>query len=578
MIKVFDKVRLLEKIVKSKYDEGEEINMLCCIDDSYVNPMINLMYSIRNFSSRKLCLFILTTNMSKETEKYLKEKLEYLEIETNIKRVKLPKYDIHSSNWSLEVYLKVFAFEYLPEEIEKVLYLDADVIALSNVEYLYDTDISDKLLACSIDVDCNYPDVFNRRRGIGIMHDYFNAGVLLFNLKKQREKWKVNEIRQIIKEKELPYNDQDLLNYICEEKDIKFLPYRFNFQSWWELKEYNDILLINPVFVHYVNPHKPWVDRNMNEYSTRLFYECAALTNIPIYCPGEYFEYRLLENIEKSKKAKPESEINLLCCISENYTNPTINLMYSIRQYNADKLNLYVLSTDMGKEAIQTMQKAMDKLNITLNVGVKKLDGLSDGGVDYWSIDMYLRILAFEYLPKTVEKVLYLDADVQAFGDIAEIYKTNIEGYLLSARKEPWRFTFDRMKDSCRDNNITHDYFSSGVMLLNFKRIRAEWTIEKIFNTIKNTKLYFPDQDVLNVLCADEDICYMNDRFNYFDLYLMCTREDIINKLPVILHYVGGGKPWNVQTPNYEQTYFFKNARLTGIEEYIKKADEFNIE
>ena len=224
------------------------------------------------------------------------------------------------------------------------------------------------------------------------------------------------------------------------------------------------------------------------------------------------------------------------------------------------------------------MQKAMDKLNITLNVSVKKLDGLSNGGVDYWSLDMYLRVFAFEYLPKSVDKVLYLDADVLAFGDIAEIYQTDISDYVLSARKEPWRFTFERMKDSCRDNNITHDYFSSGVMLLNLKRIREIWSLEKIYGIIKTAKLYFPDQDVLNILCSDEDIYYMNDRFNYFDLYLMCTREDIINKLPVILHYAGGTKPWNAQQPNYEHTYFFKNARLTGIEEYIQKADQFNIE
>ena len=575
MIKVFDKVRLLEKIVKSKYDEGEEINLLCCIDDGYVNPMINLMYSIRHFSSRKLHLYILTTKLSKETEKYIKEKLEYLEIDVTVQRVKIPKYDTHSSGWSLEVYLKVFAFEFLPKEIEKILYLDADVIALSNVEYLYDTDVENNLLACAIDVDCNHPEVYKRRKSLDIRHDYFNAGVLLFNLKKQREVWTLDQIKQTIKEKELPYNDQDLLNYLCEEKDIKFVPYRNNFQSWWELKEFNDVLLINPVFVHYVNSHKPWVDRNMTEYSTSLFYECASLTNIPIYCPGEYFEYRLFENIEKSKKAK--NEINMLCCINEKYVNPTINLMYSIRQYNADKLNLYVLTTGIGEEAVARMQEAMDKLNIKLNVQVHKLEGFSDGGIAYWSVDMYLRVLSFALLPKTVEKILYLDADVQAFSDIAEIYQTDISDYVLSARKEPWRFTFERMKDSCRDNNITHDYFSSGVMLLNLKRIREIWSLEKIYGIIKTAKLYFPDQDVLNILCSDEDVCWMNDRFNYYDLYLMCNRNDIINKLPVILHYCSEGKPWNVQTPNYEQTYFFKNARLTGIEEYIKKADEFDI-
>ena len=42
---LFTEEQLLENIIKSKFTLEEEINLFCCLDDGYVNPTINLMYS-----------------------------------------------------------------------------------------------------------------------------------------------------------------------------------------------------------------------------------------------------------------------------------------------------------------------------------------------------------------------------------------------------------------------------------------------------------------------------------------------------------------------------------------------------
>ena len=574
---VFNEGQLLDNILKVKTSlEEETINLFCCVNDKLVNPMINLMYSIRHFCDKKLKLFILTTALSPNLIEVIQEKLSYIEVETWIKQVENSSHDTHESKWSLDVYLKVFGFEYLPNDIDKVLYLDAGILALDDISKIYKTDVSGVLMAAMIDVDVNHPLVFQRRIDFSISHDYFNAGVLLYNLKKQREVWSYKFLNNEINEKNFPYNDQDLLNSLCKEEDVIILPYSGNFQSWWEIKNKKCLEILKPTLVQFINNQKPWVERNFDYYTTTLFFECAALTHLPEYCPGEYFEDRLQRNISWSKTSKDTKEINLLCCVNDAYSNPMINLMYSIRQYNSDRINLYVLSTSLSEETQERIHKMGDKINIKTNIKLCELPDLYIGEA-YWSLDMYLRVLAFEYLPKELDKILYLDADVQAFDDIAPIYEMDISNHVLSARKEPWRESFDKMMNSIKDNNFDHEYFSSGLMLFNLKKMRELWSKEKVFETIKSLKLYFPDQDTLNKLCKKDDILDMPDRYNFYDLWLMVKYQDVIKKAPIILHYVSGGKPWNVETPNYEQTFFFRSAKFTGIQEYIDKGKKFGL-
>ena len=299
-----------------------------------------------------------------------------------------------------------------------------------------------------------------------------------------------------------------------------------------------------------------------------------SFNTVEEYKLKHFNEGQLLDNILKVKTSLEEETINLFCCVNDKLVNPMINLMYSIRQYNSDRINLYVLSTSLSEETQERIHKMGDKINIKTNIKLCELPDLYIGEA-YWSLDMYLRVLAFEYLPKELDKILYLDADVQAFDDIAPIYEMDISNHVLSARKEPWRESFDKMMNSIKDNNFDHEYFSSGLMLFNLKKMRELWSKEKVFETIKSLKLYFPDQDTLNKLCSKDEILDMPDRYNFYDLWLMVKYQDILKKAPIILHYVSGGKPWNAENPNYEQSFFFKSAKLSGIQEYIDKGKKF---
>ena len=157
----------------------------------------------------------------------------------------------------------MFAFFILPNEIEKVLYLDADTIIRGPIDKLYQEDISDVFVKAFIDLGSNKKHVTS----LYIDHAYFNSGVMLMNFKLMREVWNMTLIERAINnlKDKLEYPDQDILNILIPSKKLKFFPnYRFNFQAGYMLdKEYdfNDILII-----HYVGPLKPWNHVLLNKY------------------------------------------------------------------------------------------------------------------------------------------------------------------------------------------------------------------------------------------------------------------------------------------------------------------------
>ena len=47
------------------------MNLLCCLNDKYLYPMINMLYSIRQYNNEEIRLFLLSTDFSKKSESYL---------------------------------------------------------------------------------------------------------------------------------------------------------------------------------------------------------------------------------------------------------------------------------------------------------------------------------------------------------------------------------------------------------------------------------------------------------------------------------------------------------------------------
>lgn len=191
-------------------------------------------------------------------------------------------------------YMRLLVFSELFLEYEKIIYLDSDVIVEGDISKLFLSDMENKPLAAVEDLgfrqlslskravflDRNKPfNVDNyRAKGICLKNpgDYFNAGVLLFDLVKCREVIQLNDVKEVLARHIYAYNDQDVLNILFDGK-VKLLDPEWNYENCVEafLRKrpevyesiYEDVKRISPKIIHFVSGCKPWnYDVALNEY------------------------------------------------------------------------------------------------------------------------------------------------------------------------------------------------------------------------------------------------------------------------------------------------------------------------
>lgn len=156
----------------------------------------------------------------------------------------------------------------MSETVNKVLYLDGDIIVRHSLSPLWNTDLQNYAIAAVTDVASAHIEFYNRLKYPPAL-GYFNAGVLLINLKYWREHDVTNAIFDYMKSsyRDIRLADQDALNVVFRDKKIE-LPIKYNYQNGFLTKEvlfdywkYEKQLLEarkDPVIVHFTTFDKPW--------------------------------------------------------------------------------------------------------------------------------------------------------------------------------------------------------------------------------------------------------------------------------------------------------------------------------
>ena len=166
------------------------------------------------------------------------------------------KVDKHASSAN---YFRLQALQLLPETIDRILYLDSDVIVRKNLADLFAIDLNGCLLAAAQDP---LSPILAPQLGLQPC-DYFNSGVMLIPLNVWREK-NIDALLfdYIVRNNDsLEYWDQDALNHVIAGRWSR-LSYSFNAQS--ELyrdpsfcASYSSIIS-DPHIVHFSGSIKPW--------------------------------------------------------------------------------------------------------------------------------------------------------------------------------------------------------------------------------------------------------------------------------------------------------------------------------
>ena len=129
----------------------KKMNLLFAIDDGYVQQFMVTLYSIhQNSSNKQFSVYVLQNTELAQNEA----------IETFCHKLGLDYHPVVIGEKSFEdapttnrypetIYYRLLAHEYLPQDLDKILYVDADILCLNDMVALYEMDLEDKLYAAA---------------------------------------------------------------------------------------------------------------------------------------------------------------------------------------------------------------------------------------------------------------------------------------------------------------------------------------------------------------------------------------------------------------------------------------------
>ena len=246
------------------------MNILVTLNSSYIKPLCVMLYSLMFcHPETEFDIYVVNKTLTESDFEFIQ------------KTVKGSKYRLHdikiqdsmltdapiSSRYPYEMYYRIFASAFLPENVDRILYLDPDLVVLKSLEDFYLTEFGSNYFAAASHV--NRPlQKFNEMR-LNIKTPYINSGVMLMNISLLRAEQNFSKVFDYIdKNKRLLFlPDQDIISAVYGDKIITVDPYIYNMTERMLFSPksiVNDIdfkwVRENSAIVHYCGRNKPWKD------------------------------------------------------------------------------------------------------------------------------------------------------------------------------------------------------------------------------------------------------------------------------------------------------------------------------
>lgn len=176
--------------------------------------------------------------------------------------------------WNPIMYLKCFMHLLLPPSVDRLLFLDVDMVINHDLKELYDLDLKGNVIAGAEDWKYSY---LHKQR-IGLKEDdyYVNSGVLVIDVKAWRnmeENCSMSDF--LLANKDIIINDQDALALYFKDK-IAYIDQRWNVTTYWFEKKPRilnkylgqlDEIRQHPYIIHFCEPIKPWFKECRHPYT-----------------------------------------------------------------------------------------------------------------------------------------------------------------------------------------------------------------------------------------------------------------------------------------------------------------------
>lgn len=251
--------------------------------------------------------------------------------------------------------------------------------------------------------------------------------------------------------------------------------------------------------------------------------------------------------------------MNILVTLDRNYLLPLKVLLTSLLINNPGEcFDVYLASDDLDADNTADTARLLEDAGSRLYL-IRVDERLFEDAptLRYYSRAMYYRLLAAQYLPEDMDRILYLDPDILVINPIRPLYETEMGGFLYAACIHKGIVNISKPINHIRLSAYeTEGYYNSGMLLMNLRAIREAVLAEDVFAYVKKNRqlLVLPDQDILNGLYGDRIMPLDESLWNYHagkyrEYCIASAGEKDMNwvmRNTAILHFCGKRKPWHL--------------------------------
>jgi lipopolysaccharide biosynthesis glycosyltransferase len=262
------------------------MNIALASDNNFIQHCAVTLVSILKNNPEGANIYLLTEGLDRDNESKLKEltisnngNLFIINVNSEVLNDCPMPIANSLSHISIATYYRLLIAKLLPDTIDKVIYLDCDIVVRHSLIELWNYPISNWAMGAVYQiVEWNVAAI--KRLGYPVSFGYFNAGVLLINLKYWRDNHITDRLFEYINLKSdvIYYHDQDALNGLLHDQCLR-LPCKWNMLTGFFMKhilsvnEIDNGKIINnhsdykqqlikekddPTVIHFVSKPKPW--------------------------------------------------------------------------------------------------------------------------------------------------------------------------------------------------------------------------------------------------------------------------------------------------------------------------------
>ena len=268
--------------------------VLCAADENYVKPLAVTLHSAASYlkDGLRLNVLLLDGGISEESWHGLKETLVDVPIDLQVMHPDRSQVDglMTSHHITHTAYYRLLAAKLLPDSIDKVIYLDSDVLVQDDLNNLWETEIGNDYCLAVPDIACPFVDARKansnfkksspylaalapirnwRELNLDPTENYFNSGVMVLNLARWRDESIEQKLLACLRDNQkfVWCWDQYALNVVFAGQWSK-LPLRWNqgahaFEfpslghSPLDVDQFRQ-MREDPAVIHFTTEWKPW--------------------------------------------------------------------------------------------------------------------------------------------------------------------------------------------------------------------------------------------------------------------------------------------------------------------------------